>query len=491
MANELSNIPAPSQDARLALLRAGSGNWRLIYSGNTWKVVKVENVKSTDITAQQWDAEQKVIAEKKRNQNAPSVTTKAGPKPGDVYTTSQKDVLYNNIKKYGLVADTTTGVVTGYPTDDKGNPLEGQNRIKYYIYPDLKGTIQIVSSWDILRKKILADYQAVPGGTDRLFKLLYDKKLINQKTFESKDFSAADFGKGLEYAVNRLTVDTIDKRDISGKLGAPTLDKFLSGSGIPSTSTGGGPKTGTERRETTRPDADEEANEFFLANLGRAATKQEKDAYFTELTKAEKKAVVKRTVTDGNVVETGSLLETTDKALILGRIAGDALAGTDLEVLAKSGAGVAQDINNLKTYANQYGITLSDEQAMGYVADNLKSGKDLQSKKAKIQKLAKIKYSNIADQIDDDTSVMDIASETMYKISSLTGMPLRSISINSEIVQKALANNGKPGVMPDYEVGLLVRTSPETKQKWLNSPAAREEAAGYANNILKTFGLIG
>lgn len=475
MANELSNIPAPSQDARLALLRAGSGNNRLVYSSGKWRVIRVENVKSTDITAQQWDAQKKI-------DNA------AANKPVDVSgnagsyqskKAAEKDPLGIAVTTYGLVADITDGVV------------KGKDGIPFYIYTNPGGNISIHDSWAKARKQIISDYQTLPGGTERLFKLLYDKKLIDQKTFESKDYSSVDFDKGLRYAINRAGVDALDKRDISGKLGTPTLDKFLSGSGIPSTSTGGGPKTGTERRETTRPDADEEANEFFIANLGRAATKQEKDAYFTALNAAEKKAVVKRTVTDGNVVETGSLLETTDKALILGRIAGDALAGTDLEVLAKSGAGVAQDINNLKTYANQYGITLSDEQAMGYVADNLKSGKDLQSKKAKIQKLAKIKYSNIADQIDDDTSVMDIASETMYKISSLTGMPLRSISINSEIVQKALANNGKPGVMPDYEVGLLVRTSPETKQKWLNSPAAREEAAGYANNILKTFGLIG
>ena len=246
MANELSNIPAPSRDARLALLRAGSGNNRLVYSNGKWRVIRVENVKSTDITAQQWDA-QKKIDNAAANQpvdvsgNAPSYQSKQA---------AEKDPLGIAVTTYGLVADVTDGVV------------KGKDGIQFYIYTNAAGNISIHDSWAKARKEIISDYQTMPGGMDKLFKLLHDKNLIDDKTFASKDFSSADFDKGLQYAINRAGVDALDKRDISGKLGTPTLEKFLTGSGISSTSTGG-PKTTTGRKETTRPDADEEANELL------------------------------------------------------------------------------------------------------------------------------------------------------------------------------------------------------------------------------------
>jgi hypothetical protein len=39
----------------------------------------------------------------------------------------------------------------------------------------------------------------------------------------------------------------------------------------------------------------------------------------------------------------------------------------------------------------------------------------------------------------------------------------------------------------DYEK--MLRTSPKTKRKWLETNKAKEEAAGYANSILRSFGL--
>jgi hypothetical protein len=39
----------------------------------------------------------------------------------------------------------------------------------------------------------------------------------------------------------------------------------------------------------------------------------------------------------------------------------------------------------------------------------------------------------------------------------------------------------------DYEK--LLRTNPKTKPLWLKSSGAREEASGYANDILRMFGL--
>ncbi len=48
----------------------------------------------------------------------------------------------------------------------------------------------------------------------------------------------------------------------------------------------------------------------------------------------------------------------------------------------------------------------------------------------------------------------------------------------------------KAGVMSINDYERLLRTSPKTKPIWLKSPGAREEASGYALEILRTFGLM-
>ena len=353
--------------------------------------------------------------------------------------------------------------------------------------------INLSADYDEIATKAIAGYQTSPGGINALFESLYNKNLITKETYNSKNISAPDFKKGLQYAIRQYGVSSLDARKFGQKLTVGTLGEYLSSNALPST--GGGSKTVTDirRQETTRPDSDEEANRFSMENIGRNATKEEKDAYFKMLNAAEKKAVVKSVGTTGDTtrsaVDSGSFIDLTDKTLMLGKIFADSIAGSDLDTIVKSGAGAAQSINSIKTYAQRYGINLSDEQAMGYVVNNLKTGKDLAANQAKIQKLSKIKYGNLSNFIDDDTSVEDIASEAMYKVSQLTGIPYKSLSVNNSVVAKALANNGKPGVMTDAEIDYLIKTDPETKSLWLKTPKAKEEAAGYANGILRMFGL--
>lgn len=392
-------------------------------------------------------------------------------------------------------------------TDESGNSTLRANveegSVEHYLYvregKDRFGKpsseVIIRTDFDEIANITITDYQSKPGGINTLFDSLYKKNLITKETYNSKNISAPDFRKGLQYAIRQYGVSSVDARTFNKKLTVGTLGEYLSGNALTGTNAGGGSKTVTDirRQETTRPDSDEEANRFSMENIGRNATKEEKDAYFKMLNAAEKKAVVKSVGTTGDTtrsgVDSGSFIDLTDKTLMLGKIFANSIAGSDLDTIIKSGAGAAQSINSIKTYAQRYGINLSDEQAMGYVVNNLKTGKDMASSQAKIQKLSKIKYGNLANFIDDDTSVEDIASEAMYKVSQLTGLSYKSLSVNNSVVAKALANNGKPGVMTDAEIDYLIKTDPETKSLWLKTPKAKEEAAGYANGILRMFGL--
>lgn len=401
------------------------------------------------------------------------------------------DPLGQVIKDKGITAS----------TDANGNTtLVDKANVEHFLYVDTYkdstgktvSRVNISSDYDEIAKKAILNYQTSAGGINTLFDSLYKKNLITKATYDAKNISAPDFKKGLQYAIRQYGISAFDARQFKQTTTVGTLGQFLSGNAIAGTSSGG---TSTDIRTqiTTRPDSDEEANRFAMEFAGRNATKAEKDAYYAMLNEAEKKAVVKSTTTTGSStrsgVDTGSFIDQTDKTLMLGKVFANSIAGTDLDVIVKSGAGAAQAINSIKTYAKKYGITLSDEQSMAYVVDNMKTGKDLKTTQAKIQKLSKIKYSNLSDFIDDDTSVEDIASETMYKVSQLTGIPYKSLSVNHGVVAKALANNGKPGVMTDAELSYLIKTDPETKQLWLNSPGAKEEASGYANDILRMFGL--
>jgi hypothetical protein len=405
-----------------------------------------------------------------REQNLSVSTDANGNTTLNAFTKDENGKVTQALEEHFIYVDTVT--------DASGKKLEQVN---------------VSSDYDLVAQKAITSYQTSPGGINSLFDSLYKKNLITKETYNSKNISAPDFRKGLQYAIRQYSISTVDARRFNQTITVGTFGDYLSSNALPGTGGVGGTSTDIRRQETTRPDSDEEANRFAMENIGRNATKEEKDAYFAVLNAAEKKAVVKSTTTTGTSsrsgVDSGSFIDQTDKTLMLGKIFASSIEGSDLDTIVKSGAGAAQDINNIKTYAKRYGINYTDEQAMAQVVSNLKSGKDLSSTRAKIQKLSKIKYGNLADFIDDDTSVEEIASEAIYKVSQLTGIPYKSLSVNNPVVAKAIANNGKPGVMTESEISYLVKTDPETKGLWLKTPAAKEEASGYANDILRMFGL--
>jgi hypothetical protein len=417
--------------------------------------------------------------------------TSPEPMSPDVSGGLVTDPLGRLIAEKGLVVD----------TDEDGNTtLKGKDGEVFLFVDTYKDTfgktvtrVNASPDYNEIANKAIVFYQTSPGGVNVLFDSLYKKSLITKETYDTKNISAPDFKKGLQYAIRQYGISALDARKYNKTYTVGTLGDYLSGNALPNTGGAGGTSTDYRRQETTRPDSDEEANRFAIENIGRNATKAEKDAYFATLNAAEKKAVVKSTTTSGGSsrsgVDSGSFIDQTDKTLMLGKIFANSIQGSDLDTIVKSGAGAAQAINSIKTYAKRYGINYSDEQAMAIVVENMKSGKDLTSTQAKIQKLSKIKYSNLSDFIDDDTSVEDIAAETIYKVSQLTGIPYKSLSVNNSVVAKALSNNGKPGVMTEAEISYLVKTDPETKSLWLKTPAAKEEASGYANDILRMFGL--
>jgi hypothetical protein len=174
-----------------------------------------------------------------------------------------------------------------------------------------------------------------------------------------------------------------------------------------------------------------------------------------------------------------------------------AIKGTDLEGLTKNNGQVAQNVQDLKEYASSFGIKLDTKQALDKVMGAFTpSGKaDIDSAKNTIKSMAKGFYGNISNLIDEGVKPSDIANQYAYFKGKLLGIPDNSISIFDEDIQAAMSNRDasgaqKAGVMSIKDYEKLLRTNPKTREAWLKSPGAREEASGYALEVLRSFGLM-
>lgn len=394
------------------------------------------------------------------------------------------------IKQYGL-AITTGGDGKTFVGGSDGN--------EYFLYatadPTKPGSTVLTPTrdYDVVRKAILADANKTPGGMDDLFNRLYSAGAITKETFNKKDIATQDFNAGLQYAVRNYTLNAMYKQELGGIKEAPTFGSYLAGD---FRGTGTGSKAGTRTSQdmviTKRSDAADDADEFFMKYLGRGATKDEEDAYYDALNKAEKNAI-RSTKTqydaDGRPIkstQTGELLDLTDKNLILGKIAGSAIKGTPLAKVLELGGTAAGDVQSIMAYAKSYGVKLTEDDAMKYVTDNISTGKTLDNTKAKILALSKATYGNIKDLITNDVSVREIAGNFAYQKAQTLELNMDAIDVFDKDIQDALVNENKGGVMSLTDFNRKLRNDP----RWAQTKNAREEASNYAYDILKSFGLM-
>ena len=346
--------------------------------------------------------------------------------------------------------------------------------------------VNVLNDFDDIRKKIINDSITTPGGIDALFERLYNTGLLSKETYESKNISADDFNTGLLYTVRKFSIETVDKYTIDGVKKPVEFTDYLSTGFKPAKPTS---KTTYDAIVTKRQDAADDADQFFMANVGRNATKEEENAYYELLRDAEKKAIASTTTKydlEGNKIgstQTGDLMSEVDKTLLLGKVAGKAIQGSDINTLLSAGGSAAKDVNSILSYAKNYGVVLTKEQAMSYVANNFKRGQNVDATKAKILQIAKSQpqYSAIADKISNDVSVKELAGNYIYQKAQTLELNMDAIDVFDKDIQDGLTGNLS---MTDFNKRL--RQNPA----WANTKNAKEEAANYATDILKSFGLM-
>jgi len=362
----------------------------------------------------------------------------------------------------------------------------GDQTVQYflYVYPDGKSfDVQTASQYIAQIKK------DNPGSKlEAVRKKLFDSGFLDKTGYATKDsnaFTTALLRAGSTQSVEQVDSFLIDKNTKLTPFYDWTMARLSAGVGGPT-------KT---RVASTEADAGERINIFMQQLLDRPATAEEKKAFFNKVKAAEKLAIVTRKEVGGVDITSGSALTEDDyRQIAFDTVKSSVLSLTDEQIGSGTGA-LSQSVSSLKEYATQYGIQLSNREAFNQVISGMVQGGTLStgkldSQQQAIRNMAKSFYPNMAQIIDNGGTVSAVSDQFAARLGKLLELPSQSISVFDKTIQKALSNNGKPGVMSFEDFENLVRNDPSTSSKWANTTAAKEEAAGYANSILQSFGLM-
>jgi hypothetical protein len=383
-------------------------------------------------------------------------------------------------------------------TDNYGNFRLVQNKngqtvpVFFVVAPNGK-------DWDVFTQaQIVKKYKAdvVKGiGLEGLRKKLYEIGFISKNEYTTKDEAA--FNNAIAGAANAHSMEQVQRYTLNPGQKAYTFTPFTSWLGTKQSGiTPDKPPIDTEFQKTNKLDTDQDIQGFVFELTGMDATQEQKDEYFKLVSEEQAKAFQKVTTKGTAQTTTGEFLNEDDYFRIASKVLAPSLKGTALEGIDKLGGKIAKQIIDLKEYASDYGIKLDSKQAFGYVTSGLTVGGSLNTgaldtQKNTIRQLSKAFYGNISPLIDAGVKPVDIANQFASVKGRFLEIPDTAINIFDEDIQEALRNDGKQGVMSLDDYKKKLRTNEKTKPLFLKTTAAREEAAGYANSILKSFGLIG
>lgn len=348
------------------------------------------------------------------------------------------------------------------------------------------------SNFDALRKRVIEDAVKSPRGLKGLFDDLRGAGLrIPQVDYDRLDTTSTSFGKALSYALQKHTKVMVNDLELNNNNQPKSFFKYLQedlkDEGI------GGPQVSYDEFVTKKDEAESDLNRFFMEYVGRSASDEEINKYYKQLRALEKKnaQVTTTSETDSGGTSrrvTGEYqLDTEDILQLQRKIAGKALDGSDIDVILKGGSKAAQDVNNVLSYAKSYGVALTNKDALRYVSGSLKNNeKDTKAIQAKLLAVSKATYSNLADVLSDTVDLDDLSANYKYTMRQVLEIPESQIDTMNPTIQMALKNNGNKGAMNLTEFERALKKDP----RWANTSNALETAAGYANNILRNFGLI-
>jgi hypothetical protein len=357
---------------------------------------------------------------------------------------------------------------------------DGDQTVQYFLYVFPDGNFDVVTGSQYVAQ-VKKDNA---GKLEKVRSDLYRTGFLTEKEYTTKDsnaFTTAILKSGSTQSVEQVDAFLIDKQT--------NLIPFSDWTAGKPTSTTGGPTK--SRTETTELDAAEMINNYTQQLLDRPATEEEKKLFFQRIKSAEKLAIVTRKDVGGVEVTSGSKLADDDYRIIAFDTIKKSVSSLSDEEIAKGTGALSQSVSTLKEYATQYGINLSNREAFNQILGGMVQGGTLttgklDSQQQAIKNMAKTFYPNMANIIDNGGTVSAAGDQFATAMSNILEIPSQSINVFDKRIQKALANNGKPGVMSLTDFEVMLRNEPE----WAKTKNAREEASGYAMSILQSFGLM-
>jgi hypothetical protein len=344
-----------------------------------------------------------------------------------------------------------------------------------YVYISPDGiNFDVDTDLDRILNLYYNDFKKDPTYKDTVYKNLKIKKGANP----------TDVGNALNKRIVDFGVDVATQLKQNPSLTTFTpLNKWAGGAGSSATT--------VDRALSTRTQASQELDDFFVQQLGRKATLEEKKDFYNRVRK-EESVGVSRTTGESGTTSVGRGLTSVDRQRIMGdvlRPAADLMTGDEL---LKSGGILGTYISKLQATARNYGLAYSPDMAKKNILSNYQSGGtlttgSLDAEELAIKTMAKTMYPNLGKLIDSGVKVSSLADQYAYYMGQTLELPDNSIDITKDnYIQQALKNNGQEGSMNlnDFQMGL--RKDP----RWAKTKTAREEASGYVNSILSSFGLV-
>lgn len=229
---------------------------------------------------------------------------------------------------------------------------------------------------------------------------------------------------------------------------------------------------------TPKDQAYQDFNEFIFDATGMNANPKDAEQYYKELRKLEQSKVAKqvttRTGTTTTQVSTPGITKE-DRELLAARFVDRYI---DTKGVQNVGGVVGSNISALRKLASDYNVALSDADIRKEAINSLTDKNALENFKVKMQKIAKVRYSNFAQSIDEGLTIKDIASPYINKMSNVLEVNPNTINLDNRYIDKALTGN-----MNFTDFDKLLRNTPEFP--YTNN--ARSEAATYINWIKQDF----
>jgi len=407
-----------------------------------------------------------------------ATTALTGKTPASTAEPTSTDILFipswknNNQPEYRIDADPNKGVI-----DKTGKTV-------YFVINKAGQTSNPLASLADARNFITSNYTAVDW--DNLKKQLVASSYLSKKAYESND--AVAFNAALNSAIFANSVNNvqniIEKKNNSNFV--PFTD-FLNTQKTTESLAGTDKITGFDI--STRPEADREADAYFMELQGQVATRAQKDSYFKALHAEELAAesgFVYTTDAEGKRVKevtSGYNLTAADKLVIAAKVAGKSLGVISLEELQKNGSGIAQSITDIQAIGNKYGIQFSAADALGYVKENLLKGGDKDNKVTteRIKQLSMQLYPNLKEFITTGGVPMDVANTFAKLKATKLGVTIPNAMADSDVVT-AMSNNTNQN-----DFNRMLQGKPE----WRNTPEARSIITDMINLVGKTYGRMG